>query len=250
MIFPRYDVFLSYSRADTARVAPLRDELRRLGYRVFFDVQSIDPGEQWKRRLERAIKGSRTLVLCWSERAKGSEYMTFEYSRAEALKKPVYPWLLDKTPLPVMLEIQGIPHADPVEVVATLRPALGWTLGKRRWFQSVVALLCFAVLGFGLWTVLRPPPPAPPWEFQGEVIDPVTRVGIVGVEVDATPEPGATVVTYTDGAGRYKVQLPAPQTKAIHLRIRKEGYCADEALVTVDKPDSTALYKPPCETTK
>jgi hypothetical protein len=47
----RYDIFLSYSRADSDRVAPLRDELRRLGYRVFFDVQSIDPSSPWRQRL-------------------------------------------------------------------------------------------------------------------------------------------------------------------------------------------------------
>ncbi len=108
MFLAKYDVFLSYSRADTERVGPLRDELRRMGYRVFFDVQSIDPGEKWKDRLDRSIRASRTLVLCWSERTRGSEYITFEYSRAEALHKPVLPWLLDQTPLPAMLEVQGI----------------------------------------------------------------------------------------------------------------------------------------------
>jgi hypothetical protein len=65
MFWTRYDVFLSYSRADAQQVQPLRDELRRMGYRVFFDVQSIDPGEHWKRRLERSVRASRTLVLCW-----------------------------------------------------------------------------------------------------------------------------------------------------------------------------------------
>jgi hypothetical protein len=44
MFGKRYDVFLSYSRADSGRETPLRDELRRMGYRVFFDAQSIDPG--------------------------------------------------------------------------------------------------------------------------------------------------------------------------------------------------------------
>ena len=125
----KYDVFLSYSRADTERVAPLRDELRRLGYEVFFDVQSIDPGEQWKRRLERSIAASRTIVLCWSENTRGSEYITFEYSRGEALHKPILPWLLDKTPLPAMLEVQGITTADPAQAAAQLKPALGWPLG-------------------------------------------------------------------------------------------------------------------------
>jgi hypothetical protein len=44
MLGKRYDVFLSYSRADSDRVTLLCDELRRLGYRVFFDAQSIHPG--------------------------------------------------------------------------------------------------------------------------------------------------------------------------------------------------------------
>jgi hypothetical protein len=96
MFMAKYDVFLSYSRADTERVTPLRDELRRMGYRVFFDVQSIDPGEEWKRRLERSISASRTMVLCWSEHTRGSDYITFEYSRAEALHKPLLPWLLQR----------------------------------------------------------------------------------------------------------------------------------------------------------
>ena len=31
MFMAKYDVFLSYSRGDMERVAPLRDELRRMG---------------------------------------------------------------------------------------------------------------------------------------------------------------------------------------------------------------------------
>ena len=49
--------------------------------------QSIDPGEEWKRRLERSIRASRALVPCWSEHTRGSDYITFEYSRAEALQQ-------------------------------------------------------------------------------------------------------------------------------------------------------------------
>ena len=124
----KYDVFLSYSRADTARVTPLRDELRRMGYRVFFDVQSIDPGEEWKRRLERSIGASRTMVLCWSENTRGSDYITFEYSRAEAMHKRLLPWLLDKTPLPAMLEVQAITTPDAAQAAAQMKGARsGWT---------------------------------------------------------------------------------------------------------------------------
>ena len=103
MLWPRYDVFLSYSRADSERVRPLADELCRLGYRVFFDARSIEPSEKWKDSLERSVRDARTLVLCWSEHAQGRDYIVFEYSRAQALHKRIYPWLLDRTPLPAMM---------------------------------------------------------------------------------------------------------------------------------------------------
>ena len=155
----KYDVFLSYSRTDTERVTPLRDELRRMGYRVFFDVQSIDPGEEWKRRLERSISASRTMVLCWSEHTRGSDYITFEYSRAEALHKPLLPWLLDNTPLPAMLEVQGITTTDPAQAAAQLKPALRWPLGRRRKLQAALAALAAILAGVGIWFAMRPPPP-------------------------------------------------------------------------------------------
>ena len=127
-----------------------------MGYRVFFDVQSIDPGEEWKRRLERSISASRTLVLCWSEHTRGSEYITFEYSRAEALHKPILPWLLDKTPLPAMLEVQGITNPDAAQAAAQLKRALGWTLGRRRKFSAAIGVLVACLAGLALWFALRP----------------------------------------------------------------------------------------------
>jgi hypothetical protein len=241
MAFARYDVFLSYSRADTERVQPLRDELRRLGYRVFFDVQNIDPGEKWKTRLDRAIRGSRTLVLCWSERTRGSDYITFEYSRAEAHHKPIFPWLLDATPLPAMLEIQGITNPDPIAVAAAIKPALGWTLALRRKLQLAVATLVVAAAAVAIWFVTRP---APPWEFQGSVRDQISRVGIANVEVDATPDQQSnTFKTQTDSQGHYDFHLPQPQSKYIHLVFSKDGYNGDEAKVPTEKPFDTYLDK-------
>src|ERR1700675_291667 len=100
-VSPRhYDIFISYSRADGERVRPLVQELRRLGYKVFFDVESISIGERWKLRLDASLRTSRALVLCWSAQAKVSEYVPLEYAKAEGLGKPVLPWLLDETPLP------------------------------------------------------------------------------------------------------------------------------------------------------
>jgi hypothetical protein len=244
MFWARYDVFLSYSRADAERVEPLCDELRRLGYRVFFDVQSIDPGEQWKLRLELSVRASRTLVLCWSERAHGSDYITFEYSHAQALGKPILPWLLDKTLLPAMLEIQGITNPNAAQVAAALLPKLGWTLARRRKVQAAAAVVVAAAVAVVVWLSLRP---APPWEFQGVVTDRITRLPIDGVEVDVKTDQGATYPTHTDAQGRYDLRLPQPQPKAVLVQFRKEGYEGDQAMVPTSKAFDTDMAKLPVQ---
>jgi hypothetical protein len=239
----KYDVFLSYSRADTERVQPLRDALRRHGYRVFFDTQSIDPGAPWKKRLESSIRASRTLVLCWSEHTRGSDYITFEYSRAEALHKPILPWLLDKTPLPAMLEIQGITLSDSEQAASALRPALGRTLGQRRRIQAVGAVFAAAVLAVVLWLALRPPPP---WQFQGVVTDRVTSMPIAGVEVDVLSSNQVEAKAFTNSQGHYDLRMPQPRPPFIDVRFRKAGYAAEQPLnIPSGKPWNMDMAKLP-----
>lgn len=243
MFGARYDVFLSYSRADTERAQSLRDALRRQGYRVFFDTQSIDPGAPWKKRLESSIRASRTLVLCWSEHTRGSDYITFEYSRAEALHKPILPWLLDTTPLPAMLEIQGITVSDPEQAAAALRAALGRTLGQRRRIQAAGAVLAAALLAVGLWLALRPPPP---WQFRGEVTDRVTSMPIAGVEVDVLLNNQVEATAFTNSMGRYDLRLPQPRPPFIDVRFRKAGYEAEQPLnIPTSKPWNMDMAKLP-----
>jgi hypothetical protein len=235
----RYDVFLSYSRADTERVAPLRDELRRMGYRVFFDAESIDPGEKWKTRLERAIRASRALVLCWSKNVVGHEFITFEYTHAAALHKPVIPWLLDATPLPQMLEIQGIAAADPAEAAARLKSRLGWPLDRRRKLAAALAILVAILAGAAAWRYLHPPP----WTFQGEVTDRVTAVPIVGVSVEVTEKNGEGSAQ-TDAQGHFAVLLPRPQPAYVNVTFSKDGYEAERPLnVPSDKPWNMDMAK-------
>ncbi len=245
MFGKRYDVFMSYSRADTERVTPLRDELRRMGYRVFFDVQSIDPGSPWRVRLRRAIRASRTLVLCWSEHTRGSEYVTFEYSQAEAFRRPIFPWRLDKTALPAMMELQAINEPDPAAVAARLRPALGWPLRRRQGAWLAAAVVAAALLGVAGWHVLHPPPP-PPWDFQGEVTDRVTSMPITGAEVDVLSGDSVTASAFTNAQGQFDLKLPAPRPKTIRVRLRKAGYEGEPAIrIPTDQPWDIDMTKLP-----
>lgn len=234
-MFARYDVFLSYSRADSDRVTPLRDELRRLGYRVFFDVESIDPASPWRERLRQAIRGSRLLVLCWSEHARGSDYIDFEYMQADALHKPICPWLLDKTPLPPMLEAQAIANPSAAEVAARLKPILGWPLDRRRDAWMAAAVVAAALLGVVGWRMLHPPPPAP-WEFRGEVTDRVSRTPIQGAKVDVMNGNEIQQSASTDPSGLYVLHLPEPKPETIQLRFSKDGYEGDQIPVSTDTP--------------
>ncbi len=241
----KYDVFLSYSRADTERVAPLRDELRRMGYRVFFDVQSIDPGSNWKDRLRRSIRASRTLVLCWSENTRGSEYVTFEYSQAEAFRRPILPWTLDKTPLPTMMDLQAITKSDPAAAAALLRPALGWPLRRRRAAWMAVAAVAVILLGAAAWRWLHPPP-APPWDFAGEITDRVTAMPVAGAEVDILANGAVKASAQTDAQGRFDLRLPPPKPATVEVRIRKQGYEGEPAIkVPTDQPWNMDLTKLP-----
>jgi hypothetical protein len=235
MFMAKYDVFLSYSRADSDRVTPLRDELRRLGYRVFFDVESIDPTSPWKERLRQAIRSSRMMVLCWTESARGSKYIDFEYMQADALHKPICPWLLDKVELPPMLEAQAIANPSAAEVAARLKPILGWPARKRRAAWLAAAVVAAAALSVGTWRMLHPPPP-PPWEFQGEVTDRVSRVPIQGVEVDVMKGNDIQTSAVTDARGRFDVRMPQPIPQTIDLRFGKEGYVGDRIVVPTDTP--------------
>lgn len=236
MFGKRYDVFFSYSRADSERVTPLRDELRKMGYRVFFDVQSIDPTSPWKVRLRQAIRGSRLMVLCWSEHARGSDYIDFEYMQADALHKPICPWLLDKAPLPPMLDAQAIANPEPAEVAARIKPILGWPLRKRRAAWLAAAAVAAVLLGVAVkWIFFPPPPPPPPpWDFRGEVTDRVKRTPIQGVEVDAMNGTEIQKKVFTDSSGLYDLSLPQPKPETIQLRFRKEGYEGDQILVPTD----------------
>jgi len=248
----QFDVFLSYSRADSARVMALRDELQKLGYRVFFDVDSIDPATNWKKRLETAIGASRTLVLCWSEHTRGSEYIAYEYQRADALHKTVYPWKLDHAPLPSMIaDRNAITLQDPVEVAARLKPFVGRPLAARRRLQMALAAMFAVVLGVGLWWKLKPPPPPPPpppWNYIVTVSETGgSQLPLSGVVVTLKPsaDSATTIATKTtDALGRAEfLHLAPPRPDFVYVMLRAPGYEGDAALKRTDTPFVADLMK-------
>ena len=76
----QFDVFLSHNQADKPRVRRLAERLRDAGLRVWFDEWVIQPGDDIYLAIERGLEASRTLVLCLSPAALGSDWVGLERS--------------------------------------------------------------------------------------------------------------------------------------------------------------------------
>jgi TIR domain len=230
----RYDIFISYARADHQRVEPLVVQLRDMGFRVFFDLGSIRVGDRWKPSLESSLKKCRVLLLCWSAQAKASEFVQFECAKAVSSGKDVLPWLLDETPLPAMLELQGITAAVPAVVAAALSKRIGWNLTRRRLLAAGVAGLA-AIGGTVGWLVRRR---LQSFEVRGVVVDPDNGLPLAGVEVLA--ESGSSV---TDINGQYVLRLRGEKPDYVRLRYRKRGYREDPMNVPTEGSFNMVMAK-------
>src|SRR5215469_15746928 len=73
-----FDVFLSHNRRQKPWVRLIVEFLRGHGLTVFFDEDSIAPGEDIITALERAIDSSDTLVLVISRTSVHSRWVSFE----------------------------------------------------------------------------------------------------------------------------------------------------------------------------
>ena len=75
-----HDVFLKPDQADKPRVRRLAERLRAAGLRVWFDEWVIQPGGDIYLAIERGLEAARTLVLCLSGAALGSDWVGLERS--------------------------------------------------------------------------------------------------------------------------------------------------------------------------
>ena len=106
----RYDLFLCHNREDKPVVRELRDALRALGLRTWFDEDQLVPGRPWQEALEQAIESIRAAAICvgpsgigpWQNRELRA-YIN-EFVRKEASAIPVLlPGAAEKPELPTFL---------------------------------------------------------------------------------------------------------------------------------------------------
>ncbi len=75
-----FDVFLSHNSKDKPQVRKLAEQLRDSGLRVWFDDWVIQAGDDIYLAVERGLETSRTLILCMSPNAFGSDWVGLERS--------------------------------------------------------------------------------------------------------------------------------------------------------------------------
>lgn len=141
-------LFVSYSRADRARVEPCVTELRRDGADVWIDTSSIEPTADWWEEIERAIRVSDAAVVFASEAFWGSDICTRELTVLRASGKKIIPIELEdgqSTRDADLNRIQWIvsrPETPPQEIAQAIRSAADADL---EWSTEHAALLTRAV---------------------------------------------------------------------------------------------------------
>jgi hypothetical protein len=126
----RPNIFVSYSHADSALVAPVVSLLRASQATVFRDADGIRPGKKWQDELDAAILDASIVVVFWCHHAQSSGEVLKEFTVAIAQGKDVLPILIDDTPLPSDLtQFQYIDFRDLLKkahvIDAPLSPSQG-----------------------------------------------------------------------------------------------------------------------------
>jgi adenylate cyclase len=93
------DIFVSYSRQDKARVAPLVRALASRGWTVWWDPE-ITPGEEFDALISRELEQSRALVVVWTPTSVDSRWVRGE-ARDAADRGALVPVRFDNARLPI-----------------------------------------------------------------------------------------------------------------------------------------------------
>ncbi len=101
-------LFLSYARADAARVDRLVGDLRERGLRVFVDRAVLDPGADWLARLFEYIDAADAVIFAVSPAALASRVCALEVDRAMETATQILPVVLVR---PSDAEIAAAPAA-------------------------------------------------------------------------------------------------------------------------------------------
>ena len=93
------DIFVSYARADKARVTPLVVALEAQGWSVWWDP-AITPGQEFDELIRREIETAQAVVVVWTPTSAASRWVRGE-ARLGAERDVLVPVRFDKAQLPI-----------------------------------------------------------------------------------------------------------------------------------------------------
>lgn len=88
-------IFISYSKKDSEFAHKLADDLIASGHKVWID-RSLQVGEDWEGMIEQQIQDAQEVIVVLSEKSLISQWVLHEGSMAYALKKAIYPLIIDE----------------------------------------------------------------------------------------------------------------------------------------------------------
>src|SRR5579863_3173811 len=102
------DVFVSYSRSDKARVAPLVAAIEAQGWSVWWDP-AISPGQQFDDQIDRELQAASCVVVVWTPASVTSRWVRGE-ARDAADRGILVPVRFDDARLPI--DVRAIHTTD------------------------------------------------------------------------------------------------------------------------------------------
>ena len=102
----KYDVFISYSRKDSAIADEICKAFDRVGITYFIDRKGIGGGNEFPLELATSILNSQVFLLLGSKNSYESKYTNAEIHFAFKKKeqKSILPYILDDTPMPLEID--------------------------------------------------------------------------------------------------------------------------------------------------
>ncbi len=85
------DIFICYSRTDSAIASKLAERLRAEGWSVFMDVQT-HVGRHWHKEIEKELHAARAVVVLWSAQSRDSDFVLeeAEYGKRKDILFPAF----------------------------------------------------------------------------------------------------------------------------------------------------------------
>lgn len=94
-------IFISYSRKDLTFVKQLANDLRQVGFEVWYDLSGLEAGKNWGREIQAALHNSQVLIVVISPNSLESRWVEREYLFAEKLNLKIIPILYEVCEMPL-----------------------------------------------------------------------------------------------------------------------------------------------------